>query len=163
MNDIDVSSVWPVSMILLENQLELSGFIRGTRILDDERRCPKTGHSGRSGVSTLDKMSSPKERRRGSTRRLVFVVPRCVLLQATRYDVDFQDRRTWKLHQCIRPQKWSNCSGPSWVSAHIRNFASTKDLEGPSWHPVGLVAPGRPFVHLFIPSLADLGREAVNI
>jgi hypothetical protein len=27
-----------------------------------------------------------------------------------------------------------------------------KDLVGPSWHPVSWFAPGRPFVHLFIPS-----------
>jgi len=27
---------------------------------------------------------------------------------AVRYKMDFQDQRTWELHQCIRPLKWSN-------------------------------------------------------
>jgi hypothetical protein len=43
------------------------------------------------------------------------------------------------------------CSGPSWVSARIRGLL----LERPQraiMAPSLLVAPGRPFVHLFIPS-----------
>jgi len=40
---------------------------------------------------------------------------------AVRYKMDFQDRRTWELHQCIRSRSGADfCSGPSWVSARIQ-------------------------------------------
>jgi len=70
---------------------------------------------------------------------------------AVRYKMDFRDRRTWELHQCIRPLKWSNLlRAIMGIRAHPRltSGKTSKAILAPSL----LVAPGRPFVHLFIPS-----------
>ena len=55
---------------------------------------------------------------------------------------------------------WSLSSGPSWVSARIQDSLP----ERPLWAkmaPSLVVAPGRPFVHLFHP-LADLGGKVID-
>lgn len=56
---------------------------------------------------------------------------------------------------------WSLSSGPAWVSARIQDSLP----ERPLWAkmaPSLVVAPGRPFVHLFL-HLADLGGKLLVI
>ena len=57
--------------------------------------------------------------------------------------------------------KWSICSGPSWVSARIRDSLPERP-QGPKWHPVSWL---RRADRLSISSfhLADLGGEAVDV
>jgi hypothetical protein len=57
--------------------------------------------------------------------------------------------------------KWSICSGPSWVSARIRDLLPERP-QGPKWHPVSWL---RRADRLSISSfhLADLGGEAVDV
>jgi two-component system, cell cycle response regulator DivK len=40
---------------------------------------------------------------------------------AARRKTDSQDDEREMLHQCIRPQVWSSCSGPAWISARIQD------------------------------------------
>jgi len=70
---------------------------------------------------------------------------------AVRYKMDFQDNER---ESCINVSGlWSGaiCSGPSWVSARIRGWLAERPRRA-IMAPSLLVAPGRPFVHLFIPS-----------
>jgi len=57
--------------------------------------------------------------------------------------------------------KWSICSGPSWVSARIRDLLPERP-QGPNWHPVSwLRRADRSSISSF--HLANLGGEAVDI
>jgi hypothetical protein len=68
---------------------------------------------------------------------------------AVRYKPDFQDNER---ESCINVSgllSGAICSGPSWVSARIRGSLGERPQRA-KLAPSLLVAPGRPFIHLFI-------------
>jgi hypothetical protein len=69
---------------------------------------------------------------------------------AVRYKPDFQDNER-ELHQCIRPLEWSALlRAIMGIRAHPRLLGERPQRA--KLAPSLLVAPGRPFIHLFIPS-----------
>ena len=114
-----------------------------------EGRCPAPVTGSKTPTSGPTRAAGPHGR----------IVPLCMARpRGARWRLRSTNVRAATMYSA---SKWSICSGPSWVSARIRDLLPERP-QGPKWHPVSWL---RRADRLSISSfhLADLGGEAVDV